>query len=105
MFEFSKGEGGARITSECPLAVPEQARGADMDDVVTTVGFAVTLDHDREGYFTVSSWVRLTSKGYIGTDVTSGLTFTEAVDVILVLFDANRPGDRPLDEGYQPALW
>lgn len=72
---------------------------------IMDVGITLSCDKDHEGYYAVSSWVRTEHLGYVSTLRTDHLSWTEAVDVMLVLTDENKPGDDLEGESRQGTIW
>lgn len=72
---------------------------------ITEVGITLSNDRDNEGCYAVNCWIRTEHAGYTGSSRTDRLTWTEAVDVMLVLTDENRPGDDIDADVRQSPLW
>lgn len=67
---------------------------------ISTVGFNLTME---SGYYRVVFWYQL-DQGKHHTEHYDGLSWTEAVDVVIAEADAHRPGWQ-LGEGWrQPCL-
>lgn len=70
------------------------------------VGFSVEESIEIPGTLRVHSWLRTADRpSHPITDDYDGLTYTEAVDVILALVDQGRPGWEWHPDGHQPPLW
>ena len=77
-------------------------------DVKTIVGSgAVVARGEHPGTYNVRVWVRSSDSPDSHKTDYSGLSWTEAVDVMLAELDAARPGFQVIDgePGYQPPLW
>lgn len=72
---------------------------------VRKVGVHLAVDDQAEGYYTVSVFAETDEARLRGTQMYRHLSWTEAVDVMLVVTDENRPGTKPNVEGDQLGLW
>lgn len=74
-------------------------------EITEKLGFTVTLDPDAEGYYVVSAYVLRRPGGFAAPAFFPHLSWTEAVDVMLAIFNENRPGFTDNGPGSQLALW
>lgn len=72
---------------------------------VEKLGLTIALDPVHEGYYRVAVWVEHTERGIGITEYFDHLTYTESIDVMLAVFDDNRPGQQMHLGAVQEPLW
>lgn len=72
---------------------------------VEQVGITTKVDPNHAGWYAVSVWVTTENHGVRQALYFDRLSWVEAVDVVLAIFDENKPGTT-VGEGFtQDVLW
>lgn len=86
-------------------APPPCGKGLTMtEDRVMAVGFVVMLQVPEDGFLTVRCWTRLSGSMSSTTEDYTNLTYLEAMELVNVHADNNRPGWAVGDGWSQPPL-
>lgn len=72
---------------------------------VEEVGFYLRPDPAGEGFYVLSTWLKMAGGGSANLEVYRHLSWTETIDVMLMVADEFRPGMQIGKGGLQTGLW